>query len=238
MPIHLRCRPSDIAPNVIAAGDPGRVRTIADLLENVRVVNENRGLLVVTGFYGGTPVTVATHGMGAGSASIVFEELRMLGAERIVRLGTCCALKPGVELGSVIVAFSALSMVGGCSLNQYYPSLNPPLSPDPYLTVELTNRLAKNGLNPLRGVVFCSDAFYSESHIVDTLVKLNVDCVEMETAVLFALGWLRGFSTASVLIVSNSVVKEMGFIDPDQLKEKVLKTAKTILDVFKDTQTG
>jgi len=43
---HLKCRPGDIAENVLVSGDPGRSSRIAELLEGARLVNGNRGLLI------------------------------------------------------------------------------------------------------------------------------------------------------------------------------------------------
>jgi len=88
LPHIVSAKPEDISKNVIAVGDPGRVELLATLLENPKVVNKHRGLIVVTGYYKNAKVTIATHGMGCPSANIVFEELGILGAKRIVRLGT------------------------------------------------------------------------------------------------------------------------------------------------------
>ncbi|MEM4732552.1 MAG: nucleoside phosphorylase, partial [Desulfurococcaceae archaeon] len=93
MPVHIKASKEDIAGNVIAGGDPYRVELLKQLLEDARVVNTHRGLLVTTGYYKGTKVTIATHGIGAPSAAIVFEELAQLGAKRIVRLGTAGGIR-------------------------------------------------------------------------------------------------------------------------------------------------
>jgi 5'-methylthioadenosine phosphorylase len=48
MPIHIKASKGDIAENIIAVGDPGRVDILAGLLRDTRVVNRHRGLIVVT----------------------------------------------------------------------------------------------------------------------------------------------------------------------------------------------
>ena len=64
----------------------------------LRLVNGERGLLGFTGTHQGRPVSVQATGMGAPSAAIVIEELIQLGADRLIRIGTCGGLQP--ELAS------------------------------------------------------------------------------------------------------------------------------------------
>ncbi|WP_062662555.1 phosphorylase family protein [Aeropyrum camini] len=107
-PVHLEAGPGDIAPLAVAVGDPGRAdRLASSLLEDARLVSSARGLRVYTGSFNGSEVTIATHGIGGPSAAIVFEELRMLGAEVMVRLGTSGGLSKDLRLGDVVVAAGA-----------------------------------------------------------------------------------------------------------------------------------
>ena len=113
MPIHLRAEPGDYAPAVLLPGDPLRARSVAqEFLDDVRQVNGERGMLGFTGTYEGTPVSVQATGMGCPSAAIVIEELVQLGAERLIRIGTCGGLQPDLELGDTIVALSAVPADG------------------------------------------------------------------------------------------------------------------------------
>src|SRR4051794_41763681 len=90
MPIHLRAETGDYAPAVLLPGDPLRARRVAEeFLEDPRQVNGERGMLGYTGSYEGQPVSVQATGMGCPSAAIVIEELVQLGAERLIRIGTC-----------------------------------------------------------------------------------------------------------------------------------------------------
>lgn len=42
VPVHLRIREGEVAERVLMAGDPARVRHLSELLDGVRLVNENR----------------------------------------------------------------------------------------------------------------------------------------------------------------------------------------------------
>jgi len=231
-PIHILAKKEDIAPNAIVVGDPRRVVLISKLLSNVRVVNENRGLLTVTGRYSETNITVATHGIGAPSAAIVFEELRMYGVKRIVRLGTCGSIREDIEPGTVVVALSSIYDEGGCGLKRYYNGFSAPTAPDPYLAVRVMEEMNRNSLDYYTGIVYCSDSFYSEESVLNKLIGLGITCIDMETAVLYGLSWLRGFNALSILIVSNNIVKRSEHYSSDMLESKILKTAKAIIEVF------
>ncbi|MEM1858498.1 MAG: nucleoside phosphorylase, partial [Desulfurococcaceae archaeon] len=137
MPIHIKASKGDIAKNVIACGDPGRVDLLSSLLDDAKVVNTHRGLKVTTGLYKGTSVTVATHGIGGPSAAIVFEELHQLGARRIVRLGTAGGVRRDTKIGDVIVATAASYHVGGCTLGQYMPGMCGATGAHPRLTTRV-----------------------------------------------------------------------------------------------------
>src|SRR5213079_2212409 len=94
MPIHLRAGAGDYAEACLLPGDPLRARWIAEtLLDDARQVNAERGLLGFTGTFGGKRVSVQATGMGAPSTAIVAEELIQLGVRRLLRVGTCGALR-------------------------------------------------------------------------------------------------------------------------------------------------
>ncbi len=218
---------------MVAVGDPDRARLLSGFLDSPRLVNSRRCLLVYTGEWKGIPVTVATHGVGAGSAGIVFEELAMLGAEAIVRLGTAGGLPGRVNVGDIVVSDSAVTVPGGCGTGQYSPSLVPPLAPDPRLTVALINELSRRGVEPVVGPVFCSDAFYAESGYLDRLSRLGVVAVEMESAILYTVARLRGLRSAAVFLVSN-VVGGGEFYTTEELAKGFELAFKAILDVLVD----
>jgi len=102
-PYHILAKPGEIAERVIAVGDPARVEQVSKLLSDCRPVNVNRGFLVYTGEYDGVRVSIACHGVGGPSSAIVFEELRMLGAKVIVRLGTTGGFLPEMEPGELVI---------------------------------------------------------------------------------------------------------------------------------------
>ena len=70
--------------------------------------NHHRGLWGYSGTArDGDPLTIQSTGMGGASAAIVAEELIRLGAETLIRIGTCGVLVDGIELGTLVPVDSA-----------------------------------------------------------------------------------------------------------------------------------
>ncbi|WP_069806933.1 purine-nucleoside phosphorylase [Vulcanisaeta thermophila] len=209
-PIHLRVNPGDVSDRVVIVGDPDRARLLSSMLRGSRLVNENRGFITYTGEYDGVGITVATHGIGAPSASIVIEELISMGARVIIRLGTVGSLRRDVGIGDVVVPTGSAYNYGGIYTQYLGPHICYPAVPSPEVTMELLRQLEGIGLRVFVGPVYSSDAFYAEEDLVSVLGSRGFLGVEMETAILFILGMLRGVKTGAVLVVSNNLTEGRG----------------------------
>jgi 5'-methylthioadenosine phosphorylase len=230
-PVHLLCKEEDVAERVITAGDPARIEQISKFLSEPRVVNTNRGYLAYTGYYKGKRVTLCSHGIGGPSSAIIFEELVMLGARLIIRLGTIGAMIKRLEIGDFVIP-TAAAYDGGAP-RMYIPLEGLPAVPDIQLTSAIIRESLKNKVRPTIGVVFSSDAFYAEDPaFVKRWTKLGIIGVEMECATLYILGLLRGFKSASLLIVANSLVDpvQAEFAPAQVLRPYVDKAAEILLN--------
>lgn len=231
-PVHLRVSPGDVAELVVTSGDPARTEQLARMLSESKLVNTNRGLITYSGYYGKRRVTVSTHGMGGPSASIVFEELWMMGAKVIVRLGTSGGLVDELRVGDFVIPTGAAYAKG--SLGSYGRGGGAlPALPDLDLQRRLVERCMSEGVVFKSGLVFSSDAFYAEDRAtLDDWVKRGAVGVEMECATLFTLGRLRGFRSAGLLIVSNSKVRreDGGPATAEILSPYVEKAGRIVLD--------
>lgn len=230
-PVHIRAQRGDIAPRVIASGDPGRVRLIATtMLSGARLVSDSRGLLVYTGEYKGVPVTVATHGIGASSASVIFEELIALGARAIIRLGTCGSLRKEVGLGDFVIPTTASYYPGG-PYYQYYGELAcGPSAPTFSVLKLLIEESYKRGSRYHVGPVVSSDAFYVESSdFVRKWSERGALAVEMECSALFVLSSMRGIKSGAILIAVDSPI-DYSRLTPDELVARVREGAEIALE--------
>jgi DeoD family purine-nucleoside phosphorylase len=206
MPIHVRASPGDYAEACLLPGDPLRAKYIAETyLDDPVLRNEERGMLGYTGRFDGRAVSVQSTGMGCPSAAIIFEELVQLGVKRFVRVGTCGGLQPDMKLGDLIVAVTAIPADQTAAH----------LVPEPHVPTadwELVHsavHAAKELGRPVRvGPIVSSDLFYNpDGGQYGRWSARGVLAVEMEAAVLFTLGALRGVKAGCLLTVSDVVVE-------------------------------
>ncbi|MCD6368657.1 MAG: purine-nucleoside phosphorylase [Thermoproteales archaeon] len=229
-PWHIEARPGDIAEKVLTAGDPGRVAKISTLLDDPLKVSDKRGFLVYTGVYRGCKVSVVAHGIGAPSAAIVFEELHMLGANVIIRLGTCGGLVEHVKLGGIVIPVGALFEAGG-TVGIYVKGTCYPAVPEPELVIRLEEAFRKHGFETYRGIVASSDAFHAEEHLTPKWRSLKAVAVEMECATLFTLSRLRGFKSGAALMVIDNLATGIA-LKKEEIDGLELKAAKAALDAL------
>jgi 5'-methylthioadenosine phosphorylase/purine-nucleoside phosphorylase len=221
MPVHLRGEPGDYAPAVLLPGDPRRAQYIAEtFFDAPRQVNHERGMLGFTGTFEGQPISVQSTGMGCPSAAIVAEELSQLGVKRIVRVGTCGGLAPGLQLGDVICAVSA---VPADNTTHQYTGGEPHAPTADFAVVHAAVHAAKHsGLTLHVGSVATSDVFYDpDAGRHQRWRDRGVLGVEMEAAVLFTIGALRGMSAGCILCVSDLVIGEFVRISDEELRNAV-----------------
>jgi len=228
-PQHIKAKAGDVAKKVVVSGDPARVKQLSLQLENSRLVNENRGFLTYTGRYRGEEFTIACHGVGAPSAAVVIEELVMLGAKAIVRLGSCGGLLKEMKIGDLVIPTGA-AYIGG-TLNQYLKGDHISPVPDFELTRQLIDTSSDLGIKHFVGPVFSSDAFHAEDpDFVARWTHRGYIAVEMECATLFGLAMMRGIKAGSLLLVSDNLAEMQPMVDAEGLKKHVEISSKVVFE--------
>jgi len=221
MPIHLRAEPGDYADAVLLPGDPLRAKYISETyLEDAVQVNGERGMLGYTGTWQGKRVSVQSTGMGCPSAAIVIEELVMLGAKTLLRVGTCGGLQPSHKLGDMIVALSAVAQ--DRTVDTYVHEPHAPTAD--FSLVHAAVHSAKEMSQPIHvGPIVTSDVFYNpDEGQYQRWSDRGILGVEMESSVLFTLGALRKVRAGTLLTVSDIVVEgEFKRISDDELRAAV-----------------
>lgn len=236
-PYHILAKPGEISERVLVVGDPGRADSIArELLQEAKLVNSNRGFNTYTGSFNGTRVTVATHGIGGPSAAIVVEELAMLGAKLIVRLGTCGGLVEGIRVGDAVVALGAAYLRGG-TVGMYTGELCYPAVADPEVSLELQRALLEEGFNVWRGLVASSDAFHAEEENLPLWSSLGIIAVEMECATIFSVARLRNIRVgAALLVIDNLATGEFFNASSEERMGLELRAARGTLNALMRVQ--
>jgi 5'-methylthioadenosine phosphorylase/purine-nucleoside phosphorylase len=239
MPIHLRANEGDYAEAVLVPGDPLRAKYVAEnFLDDVRQVNEERGMLGYTGTFKGKPVSVQSTGMGCPSAAIVFEELNMLGAKKIIRVGTCGGLQAGMTMGELVVATSA-TPADRTALNYTGGEMHAPTA-DFGLVLSAVKAAQDVNRQVRVGNIVSSDVFYQpDTDMGRRWSERGTLAVEMEAAVLFTVAALRKLRAAALCTVSDIVVDgEFVRISDADLKKAVDEMMEIALEVAIDETDG
>lgn len=184
----------------ILPGDPGRVDRAAAFLDEAEFLSFNREYKSIKGVYHGVPVLIMSTGMGGPSAAIAIEELSRIGVKAAVRIGSCGALLPQLQLGDLVLVKGAVRDEG-TSLG--YAPLSYPAVPDFDLLAALRDSAAELGIPWHMGIVRSHDCLYRDENpeIYEAWARKGVAASDMETAALFVTGGIRGVRTASVLNV-------------------------------------
>jgi uridine phosphorylase len=191
--------------------------------------NHNRGLWGYTGTApDGRPMTIQSTGMGGPSAAIVITELAELGAQDLIRVGTCGALDPTLALGSLLVVTDALPCDGTSSAL----GGDGALVGDPALGASLL-AAAPDGTSS--GRVVSTDLFYDVPPVQEQGWRRDgARAVEMETATLFALARSRPLRAASILAVSDVLSPARLRIAPTELEAAELRLGRAALTALLD----
>ncbi len=240
--IHLRAEAGDYAPLVLLPGDPDRATWIAEKFDGgpgaARQVNSHRGLLGYTGTYHGVPVSVQTSGMGAPSMSIVVEELLRLGAKRLVRVGTCGGIGPGIKTGEIVIASSAAPVDGATRTYLHGEPYAP--TADFGVVRSLVEAAERHGQKPHVGQVATVDVFYNPD--LDYFSKWRsrgILAFEMETSVLYYLAARAkaaggDVAAAAILTVSDvlseEATSEESYLPLDELNRSIERTIEIALE--------
>lgn len=187
----------------LVTGDPKRVPRIAEMLDDCKEIADRREYVTCTGAWKGTELVVASHGVGAPGAILLFHELAQAGVTTMVRAGTCGALDGSISDGGLIVATGAVREDG--VTDQMVPT-SYPASSNPEVVVALQGAAERLGHPVHQGTVLTRAAFFP-GLLESTLGKHAADgviAVEMELAALLVTASLKGLRAGGVLVVDGT----------------------------------
>ena len=224
---HNEANVGDIAKTVIMAGDPLRVKQIAEkYLENPRLVNSIRGMYAYTGTYKGVPVSIMAHGMGMPSAGIyVYELFKFYEVENIIRIGTCGAYAKDLNLMDIILVDKSYTESNfPYTLNNEHINIT---TSSNILNKKIENTSKQLNIKYTKGDIMTSDCF--DWYITDldkTLERIpdyvNVIGVEMEAFAIFYIAKMFEKNASCILTIVDSH-ENHAEISPEE-REKSLDT--------------
>ena len=199
---HIRLSDDLNVKYAIMPGDPARLDRIAPFLEDVKELGFNREYRCLIGTYKGVKILAISTGMGGASTAIAIEELKNIGIEAMIRIGSCGTVQPFINVGDLVLVNASVRDDGA---SQTYVNLKYPAVPDTFLFNYCIEAAIENKFPYHIGLARSHDSFYidNENEINDFWAKRGVLGSDMETSTLYTVGRLRGIKTASIL---NNVV--------------------------------
>jgi uridine phosphorylase len=209
---HLEVGPDDVADAVLLPGNPERVDKITACWDEHTDVASHREYRTATGTYEGTPLSVTSTGIGSPSAAIAVEELARVGVETFVRVGSCGAIRPEMDVGDLVITSGAVRQEGTTAeyVREDYPAVA-----DYEVVSALVAAAERLGHDYHVGLTMSADSFYagqgrpgfgdyrapgSESLVAD-LRAANVKNIEMEASAVLTLANLYGLRAGAVCTV-------------------------------------
>lgn len=209
---HLEVGEGDVADAVLLPGDPDRIDRIAETWDGHRVVADHREYRTITGTHDGTPISATSTGIGSPSAAIAVEELARVGADTLVRVGSCGAIQPETDVGDLIITTGAVRQEG---TSDEYVRPEYPAVADHAVVSALAAAAEDLGYEYHLGITASTDSFYagqsrdgfggfraqgSEAQL-EELRRAGVLNFEMEASALLTLAGIYGLRAGAVCTV-------------------------------------
>ncbi len=236
---HNEAKLGDIAKTVIMAGDPLRVKYIAEnFLKDYKLVNSVRGMYCYTGYYEGKRISVMAHGMGIPSMGIYSYELyHIYDVDTIIRVGSCGAFSEKLKLLDTILVDKSYTesnyayTFDGVKCNVAYA--------DSELNKKIEEIAHKENMQYVKGTVLCNECFDLYIPDKDAIQKrapegIELIASEMEAFALFYNAKRENKKAACLLTVVDVPKEEKGMTTEERqtslnnMIKLALKTAKTI----------
>ncbi len=227
---HINAKKNDFAKTVIMAGDPLRVKYIADnYLTDAKLVNTTRNMLGYTGKYKGKRISVMGHGMGMPSMMIyAYELFKFYDVQSIIRVGTCGGLTTDKHALDVVMSEWAYTP---SNINKRLNEKRNKIFATPKM-LEIAKKVIDNSnqqvdsCGTLTFDVF--DCYGNEN--MKKYVKKGCKVVEMEVYMLYLLAEKYGRNALSFLTVSdNSLLNEI--VSAEMRQNSLDNMIKLALDV-------
>ncbi|OWZ82196.1 purine-nucleoside phosphorylase [Pasteurella multocida] len=203
---HINAPAGAFADVVLMPGDPLRAKYIAEtFLQNVKEITNVRNMLGFTGTYKGRKISVMGHGMGIPSCSIYTKELiTEYGVKKIIRVGSCGAVRMDVKLRDVVIGFGACT---DSKVNRIrFKNHDFAAIADFDMTMAAVQAAKAKGLNVHVGNLFSADLFYTpDVEMFDVMEKYGILGVEMEAAGIYGVAAEFGAKALTICTVSDHI---------------------------------
>ena len=209
---HLAVRDDGVADAVLLPGDPDRVGKVTEEWDEATVVADHREYRTATGTHDGTPISVTSTGIGSPSAAIAVEELARVGADTLIRVGSCGGIQPETDIGDLVITSGAVRQEGTSAeyIRDDYPAVA-----DHAVVAALAAAAERLDYDYHVGLTASTDSFYAgqsrdgfegfraqgSEDDIEELVAAGVLNFEMEASAILTLANVYGLRAGAVCTV-------------------------------------
>lgn len=220
---HIKCGVGDVAKYVLLPGDPKRVERMSQFWDKAKLMADYREHVTYTGKIGDMEISACSTGAGGGSTASAIEDLVEIGAETLIRVGTCGAIQEDILPGDLIICTGAVRMEG--TSNDYVTNSYPAVA-SYEVTLALITAAEKLGYRYHVGIGYTAASFfcgqarpgvkgYHQSHmktIVEDMQMAGVLNFEMEAATVLTLASVYKLRAGAIFtVVANRAVNSFKY---------------------------
>ncbi|ODR82302.1 uridine phosphorylase [Haladaptatus sp. W1] len=209
---HIEVGEDDVANAVLLPGNPERVEKITQFWDSADEKAFHREYRTVTGDYDGTPISVTSTGIGSPSAAIAVEELARIGADTFIRVGSCGAIQPEMDVGDLVITTGGVRQEG---TSDEYVREDYPAVADYEVVAALVAAAERLDYDYHTGITMSADSFYAGQgrpgfegflaeggdELVSHLKAANVKNIEMEASAILTIANVYGLRAGAVCSV-------------------------------------
>ncbi|MDH5401417.1 MAG: nucleoside phosphorylase [Candidatus Heimdallarchaeota archaeon] len=243
---HLKVKPGDLADIVLFPGDLRRVERIAKQWDSNEKVAEYRQYISYKGKFKNHDISAVSSGIGPSACEIALAELKNIGTKYIIRVGSCGALQPDINIGDLVISEAAVRLE---DTSHHYTMKEFPAYASRMLTSALIRACEENNLPYHVGITASSSSFYVgqgrkgwnnylpsfRENLVKDLTMAGVKNFEMEASLMFVLGSLYGMETSAVCAVyANRATNEFAVKGEDIAIKAANEAARIVFDYIEE----
>jgi AMP nucleosidase len=193
----------------------------------VEVIGRDRPMQAATA----NNITIINFGMGSAMAATVMDLLSAVVPKAVLFLGKCGGLKKISQLGDLILPIAAIRGEG--TSNDYMPPEVPAL-PSFRLQRAVSSMIKKHELDYFTGTVYTTNrrVWEHDEKFKAYLQEIRAMAIDMETATIFAVGFVNSIPHGALLLVSDNPMT------PDGVKTEESDRKVTASFVEKHLQIG
>ncbi|MFN8355662.1 MAG: AMP nucleosidase [Spirosomataceae bacterium] len=154
-------------------------------------------------------ITIINFGMGSAMAATVMDLLTAVEPKAVLFLGKCGGLKKNTQLGDLILPIAAIRGEG-TSDDYMLPEI--PALPSFRLQRSVSSMIKKHELDYWTGTVYTTNrrVWEHDEDFKNYLQELRAMAIDMETATIFAVGFVNSIPHGALLLVSDNPMTPEG----------------------------